>query len=666
MMTPRSTSTLLSLAVAFAGLFALPAIADDDGLAIARSEFTGAFAAAEAGSFNGEDSDRLRAYAIYPYLTAARLKARLAQVQALAKPEDDRGADDAMAAFITAQGGTLAANDLRRAWLTSLAARKRWDRYLAALPAPLASSDTTFRCLQFAARIALNQTAGLAPLVIQQWQVADKSLPACDAAFTWAREQNLLTPALIEARARLVAGNGYGALAKTIAAPLPAETSAPIKQWAALIDQPQRELDALIADPSRPVETVALQDGWQRLARKDPDAAAARYAALRAARALDDTTASPFARALALGMAWSRKPETLGYFAQVLPADNDSLSAEWWARAALWAGDWQQAAKAISAMSESQRNEQRWRYWAARAAAAGGDQAANDLLASLAQEDGWYPALAAAQSGIAYAPHPQTLTADPAIVAKLDSQAGFIRARELFMVSLRNQAAAEFWAAFEPLDEAARFQAIHLAMGWGWYEQGVAAASRMKLFTDYALLYPRPYESPVKTGAALSGLPDNLIYGVLRQESLYRADAVSSANAYGLLQMLPETATRTARKWQRPLPTRATLFDPEVNVPLGAAHLRDLVDRFVGQLPVAIAGYNAGPNAAARWLPATPMSADVWIENIPYNETRTYVQRVLWHSMVFGWRQQGKPQPLSTWLKPVALAPVPAGLEEIP
>ena len=662
MMTLRSNPSLASLALAFAGLFALSAIADDDSLAIARSEFSGAFVAAEAGSFNGEDSDRLRAYPLYPYLTAARLKARLAQ----AKPEDDRGADDAVAAFITAQGGTLAANDLRRAWLTSLAARKRWDRYLAALPAPLATSDTTFRCLQFAARIALNQTAGLAPAVIQQWQVADKSLPACDAAFTWARDQNLLTPALIEARARLVVSNGYGALAKTIAAPLTAEASAPIKQWAALIDQPQRELDALIADPSRAVELAALQDGWQRLARKDPDAAAARFAALRGARALDDTAASPFARSLALGMAWSRKPETLGYFAQVLPADNDSLSAEWWARAALWAGDWQQAAKAISAMSESQRNEQRWRYWAARAAAAGGDQAANDLLTSLAQEDGWYPALAAAQSGIAYAPHPQPLAADPAIVAKLDSQAGFVRARELFLSSLRNQAAAEFWAAFEPLDEAARFQAIHLAMGWGWYEQGVAAASRMKLFTDYALLYPRPYESPVKTGAALSGLPDNLIYGVLRQESLYRADAVSSANAYGLLQMLPETATRTARKWQRPLPTRATLFDPEVNVPLGAAHLRDLVDRFVGQLPVAIAGYNAGPNAAARWLPATPMSADIWIENIPYNETRTYVQRVLWHSMVFGWRQQGKPQALSNWLKPVALAPVPAGLEEIP
>lgn len=662
MMTHRSSRSVVSLALLLSGFLARPAWAADDPLAAARSEFMGAYAAAEAGSIDAADSDRLRAYPLYAYLGAARLKAQLART----RPDDDGGIDDAVAAFITAQGGTLVANDLRRAWLGSLATRKRWDRYLASLPATLAANDSVLRCQQFAARIALNQTAGLGPAVVQQWQVTDKSLPACDAAFTWAREQKLLTPTLIEARARLVVRNGYAALAKVIAAPLPSELGAPINQWAALIEQPQRAIDALIADPSRTVETEALQDGWLRLARADPDAAAARYAGLRQSRVLDDAAASPFARSLALGMAWSRKPDTLSYFAQVLPADLDSLSTEWWARSALWAGDWPQAAKAIAAMSDTQRSEQRWRYWAARAAAAGGDPAAGDLLTTLALEDGWYPALAAAQTGSSYVPHPQTLTRDAAVIGKIESQAGFIRARELFRVALRNQATAEFWAAFEPLDEAARFQAVHMTMGWGWYEQGVATATRMKLFTEYALLYPRPYDAPVKAGVALSGLTDNLIYGVLRQESLYRADAVSSANAYGLLQMLPETATRTARKWQRPLPSRAMLFDPEVNVPLGAAHLRDLVDRFNGQLPVAIAGYNAGPNAAARWLPAVQMPADVWIENIPYNETRTYVQRVLWHSMVFGWRQQGKPQPLAAWLKPVSLTPVPPGLEDIP
>ena len=136
----------------------------------------------------------------------------------------------------------------------------------------------------------------------------------------------------------------------------------------------------------------------------------------------------------------------------------------------------------------------------------------------------------------------------------------------------------------------------------------------------------------------------------MRQESLFRADAVSSAGARGLLQMLPDTAHRTARAWKRPKPNVEALFDPNVSVVLGAAQLRTLLDRFGGQTVVALAAYNAGPNAAARWMPSQAVEADVWIENIPYNETRTYVQRILWHNLVFNWLKTGEPQKADGWL----------------
>ena len=639
-----------------------PARADDDPLAAGRSEFAAALAAVDAGKVDGVDSDRLRAYPLHPYLLAARLRLRLSRLAAV----DDTGTDDAVAAFLKANGDAPVTRELRRAWLNSLAGRQQWPAFLANLPASLAAGDSVLRCQQMAARIALNQTDGLGPQVIEQWQAADRALPACDAAFDWAKGQQLLTPALIEARARRVARNGYGALAKVIATPLAADVRDRISQWAALIDAPQKAVDALIADPAKPVDDEALLDGWQRYARKDPEAAAARFAALREARQLDTTAASRYARALALGLAWSRKPAALDWFAKTLPADVDVVTAEWWARAALWSGDWPQVTRAIALLPEASRSEQRWRYWSARAAA-GGDETAKAQLATLAGEDGWYPALAAAQAGASYAPHPQPLGIDEARIARLDALPGFIRARELFRVAQRTPASVEFAVAYESLEAAARPQAVFLPMRWGWYEQGVATASRQKIFTDYATLYPRPYDAPVKAGAALSGLPPTLIYGLLRQESLYRADAVSSANAYGLTQMLIETAARTARKWARPVPNRDALFDPATNVPLGAAHLRDLVDRFAGQVPVAIAGYNAGPNAAARWLPERPLPADIWIENIPFNETRNYVQRVLWHSLVFAWlAADGKPQPVEPWLAPIAQPSVVAGDEGLP
>jgi soluble lytic murein transglycosylase len=153
--------------------------------------------------------------------------------------------------------------------------------------------------------------------------------------------------------------------------------------------------------------------------------------------------------------------------------------------------------------------------------------------------------------------------------------------------------------------------------------------------------------------AQLSGLPATLIYGVIRQESLYERDTVSPADARGLTQLTLETARRTARKWMLPAPTATALFEPAVNVVLGAAHLKDMLDRFDGQLLLALAGYNAGPNAVQRWLPAGEMDPDIWLENIPYNETRTYVLRILWHNVVFGWLEDQKPQDTRGWLKAI-------------
>jgi soluble lytic murein transglycosylase len=116
------------------------------------------------------------------------------------------------------------------------------------------------------------------------------------------------------------------------------------------------------------------------------------------------------------------------------------------------------------------------------------------------------------------------------------------------------------------------------------------------------------------------------------------------------MQLLPETARGIATRLQRRPPTRASLMLPEVNVPLGAGALADFIRRMDGQVLVAIAGYNAGPSAARRWLPEKPVDADIWVENIPFNETRAYVQRVMWHSVVFEWLKDGEPEDASSWI----------------
>jgi soluble lytic murein transglycosylase len=610
-------------------------------LAAARAEFKAAYARAGiAEPAPGPDSAALRAYPLYPYLQAGRLQSRL----------DDPAAATEIEAFLREHGEAPVARPLRRAWLMTLALRKDWPAYLASYRADL-DDTTAARCNALAARVALGRLDGLAEDAAGTW-LSPKSLPpACDPAFDWLRSQQLLGPDLTERRARLALAAGEPGLARFLAKSLPGPRASPLLQWAELIERPRASVESLIADPARAVEPDALLDGWRRFARAEPEAAAERYPALVQARALDPAAASQHALAVALPLAWSRHPRSLEFFGKGRPGDFDERAHEWHVRAALWSGDWARAQQALAAMPESLRSQNRWRYWAARAAEQLGDrEAARAGYTAVLPTDNWYAVLSAARLGRPYAPTPVPLPRDEAALERVAAEPGMLRTRELLLCAMPEAAAAEWRAALDALDRDRQVQAVRLASGWGWHLQAIAAAAKLGLFDDYDLLYPRPFDAEVRGSAVRSGLPPSLIYAVIRQESLYRADAASSAGALGLMQLLPSTAQATARRAGLPTPTRAELLQPGINVPLGSAFLRSLLDRADGQLPLAVAGYNAGPAAVARWLPPAPLETDVWVENIPYNETRSYVQRVHWHSLVFEWLADRRAREVSNWL----------------
>ncbi len=649
--TTRCRRLLLTLLLA-AGSVPLLVSADEDPLAAQRDAFRSAYSAATTAATTGApavaDSAELKAYPLYAYLQAARIQWALSRApQAVPADTDTRAA-----ALLKSLGEQPLSRDLRRAWLASLASRRDWNRYLAEYRD---LGDTALRCNQLVARVQLDRTQGLAADITQVWLNGQNTPDGCEPAFAWLRAQGGLPPSLVDQRARLALAAGNAKLARKLVVSLPPELAAPINQWITLIDSPRGEIDLLIAAPARPVEPAALLDGWQRLTRSDPQGAIAEYQPLLVSRQLSaPADIAPFARALALGLAWSRLPQAGSYFAQVPPDGADDLAREWQLRSALWIGDWHTVNALIVALPASLAAQPRWQYWLARSDEQNGDaDTAQKLYAQLAATDGYYAALAAARLGQAYAPHPQAIAPNSGLLTQLAAHPALLRAHELWLLGLKPPAGAEWQYGFEALDPSARTQAVLLALRWGWYDQGVAAASKQGLYYDYAQLYPRPYDAPVHAAAVQAKLSDEFVYAILRQESLYDASAVSPARALGLLQLLPETARATARRWQLPPPTRDTLFDPATNLTIGAAELRDRLDQFDGELPVAIASYNAGPNAAARWLPPAPMDADIWIENIPYNETRTYVQRVLWHRLVFGWRRSGEPQDLKDWLTPV-------------
>jgi soluble lytic murein transglycosylase len=600
---------------------------DPDPADTVRAEFLAAYERARAGLPDTvPDSQRLRDYSIYPYVVAARLGRDLNLPQ-----PDLSDTDDAVAAFLSDHDGQPVSMNLRVAWLRSLGSRELWREFLRHYRADVA--DTGLRCRYLAARIAVDDRQGIAPLILDEW-LSPYQLPLeCEPVFQWLRDAGPLDDDMTEARVRLLLENGQAAFARVIARRLPEARARPLLAWANLIERPLSTIESYIEGVAGDLGDAMLLDGWSRLARDNPTAADRLHDLLITTEGFDPAGAGPFTRALALGLAWDRRPEALEYFARVPASWMDDYTLAWQARAALWAGDMDLARRSIAAMSVEQRSSAQWRYWAARVSEDRDER--ERLYRSILPNDNYFAAAAAANLRRRAEPHPVRHEIDNATVSRLGSEPAITRAVELWRLGLPVAATREWRHAYSSFDAEERAQSIHLAMTIGWFDLAVATATEHDVFFDYELLYPTPFTEAVESAAREFGLERSLLYAVIRQESLYRVDAVSSAGATGLMQLRPGTARDVARDLGADAPSRVDLLDPTVNVRLGAARLAALLERFDDGIVPALAAYNAGPAAADRWLPPEPLDGDIWLENVPYNETREYVRRVLWHTVVF-------------------------------
>jgi len=596
------------------------------------------------------DSPALQAYVIYDYLVAARFRRDLEL-----KPGADL--DAAIDTFLQAHTGQPVARNLRIDWLTSLANRQRWDWFL---PRAGDVTSASLICDRLQGRLATGDTKALAAEALARWSLPQKQPAECEPVFGWLRQQGLLTPALAESRTRAALTADNPRLAREFSIDVPAEKAAPLLQWAQLLDASKATLNTVATNPSVSVEPIALAAGFDHLARADSASALALLPKLLSRPDMTPAMQVQLQRIAALGAAYGRDPAAVAAFDQLPDSSVDNDVREWRVRAALWAGDYLKALAWIEEMPPALASQPRWVYWRARAVAStSGSEAAAPIYAELAGLRDFYGYLAADRLHRSYVLNAKASLDDKTLQSELAAQPGLIRARALFDCNLDDDAGLEWAVALSGADSAVKLQAAHLAARWGWYAQSITTLAQVGEFDDVRLRYPRPYASAIAEASKLTQLPSDWILAVMRQESLFRDDAVSRAGARGLMQMTSSTAVAVAKRWHLPPPQKDGTFDPPMDVQRGAAHLRDLLDKY-GQLGLTLAAYNAGSIPVARWLPPRAMDADVWIENIPYGETRSYVQRIAEHIVAFAWVRDAEPPRLATLLPPITPAALSA------
>lgn len=609
-----------------------------------RQEFVAAMQRIRLHQSDMPDSPALESYAIHDYLVAARLRRDLAL-------GSDENLDASIDGFLQARLGQPVTRGLRRDWLASLAQRRRWDLFLLRAADVV---DPVLICDRLQGRLTAGDTTGLAAAALLRWILPQKPPAECAEVFAWLRRDGLLTPALAQMRTRaaLIADNPR--LAREFAAEVPLNQRAVLLQWSDLLESPKSALNVLAAHPSLSVEPEALAAGFDKLARTDVAAALDLLPRLLERGELTPAVQAQLRRSAALGAAYAHDPRAISAFEDLSAEAIDTQVQEWRVRAALWFGAYAKSIVWIDQMPASLAAQPRWRYWRARAVSETmGAAAAAPLFDEIAGLRDYYAYLAADRLHRNYNLGMRASPENATTQTSLASEAGMIRAHELFDCDMTDDAGAEWNAVLAGADNALKVQAALLAAHWGWYAQSIATLAQSGEFDDVVLRYPRPYPDAVNDAARLAQLPPDWILAVMRQESLFRKDAVSRADARGVMQMLPATASAIARRWHLSAPARDALFDPSVALPLGAAYLRELLDHYHGQLALTLTAYNAGPMAVARWLPAQSMDADVWIENIPYNETRGYVEHILEHIVAFAAVRGAEPARLETLLPAV-------------
>lgn len=610
------------------------------------------FAAASLALAAGRDADfeRLRrgldGYVLAPYLDYARLRSRLRQIT-----------PDQADAFLKREQGTQLADRFRGEWLAELARREDWPAF-GKFDTGTDAPGPSLRCLRLRAAIATVADDSAAQPVdaddLKQqmralWATGGSLPDACDPAIKHAREQGWLGTDQFRQRLELAMAAGNAGLMAYLARQLPQAQQPDAERLVAAVRNPEAALTAAASWPASASARTAAVQALQRRARQDVDRAIEHWRQLAPVLALSSDQRQAVLRELALFAAVAYRDDAADWFAQVDAGDSDEQLLQWQVRAALAGADWPRVHDMLARLPADSAGDSRWRYWHARALAALGDvDAAAVIYREVAQEAGYHGFLAADRLGLPYALCPQTVTAAPELAQTLHRRVDFQRALELHAVGWLPEATRAWNHVMAGAGPDERLQAARIADDHGWHDRAIWMLSGAQTLGYYSLRFPLAELETVRREAAANDLDPAWVLALIRAESAWRADARSHADARGLMQLLPATGQRMARDLGVAWTGAGSLTDPATNIRLGSRYLARQLERFGGSPWLASAAYNAGPRPVERWLAARAgLPADVFIETIPYSETRDYVPRLMAFSVIYDWRLHGKARPLS-------------------
>lgn len=541
--------------------------------------------------------------------------------------------------FISDNAGTPVSTKLRHRWLKSLARRGRWQLFIDNY---YPNNDRQLQCYFASALIKTKQTDSAYAVLEGLW-LTGKSLPRqCDNAIKHWSKSGALSNELVWQRIHLSMNAGRSRLARYISRYLPKQERFWVKMWSKIRRNPEYLVKAhdYFPDNARPkMLRWMIVDGLSRMARKEPIKAAPLWQKLESIYAFKPLERERILRRLSIALLKDNSDEAQSWISTLKINLVDDKLSSWHVMTAIGDQDWASALDWINRLSPELQQKPKWIYWRARALEAVGelDEARSHYLVNTDSRN-YYGFLAADRIGQVYRLTHRPVRYSTKNMDKIEKIPAILRARELLALRRASDARREWNYAVGRMSHPQMLTAARLASEWQWPDRAILTLAQAKYWDDLELRFPLTHQELVINQSQKHKINPAWAFAVIRQESAFTPDAKSHAGAMGLMQLMPRTARQVARRLRVSLRnTRNALLNITTNVRLGVGYLKRISDRHNGNPVLATAAYNAGSTRVKSWLPevGTSVPADLWVEMVPFKETRNYLKRVLTYTVIY-------------------------------
>jgi soluble lytic murein transglycosylase len=589
---------------------------------------------------------QLKNYPLYPYLAYTEMVQNFDRVSAYS-----------VDSYLKNYSDIPISNRLRSKWLNYLAKKERWKEYIRFY---IPTSQAKKQCHYLQALINTGKSRKALKQVTSVWLSGDSRPDACDPVFKAWRNAGHMTESLVWQRIEMAINKRHSKLARYLSKFLPKKQKLTVDLWRKVMRDPgiilsQRKFKK---DDERTQKILAY--GIARLASKDAIKALSAWDSIQPSYPFTEQQKNHISRQIGLKLARQNHPTALKFLSSMPTQAKNLKVQETGIRVALKSNNWEAVLDWVNKLPKTEQENENWQYWKARALIHGKKPGkADKILTQLAKSRSYYGFLAADKLGVNYHLANIPFNVSQSALDSLWKIPALSRAHEFHALNRLTEARREWREATKDFDEYNLKVAARLARNWGWHDRAIFTLSRAKYWDDLSTRFPLAHKNFVTEGAHKQDIEPAWVYAVVRQESAFIADAYSSAGAMGLMQLMPRTAKQVARQQKHRLKNTAELLNAQTNIKLGTAYLRSVMNKLDNHTVLATAAYNAGPHRVKQWLPeGTSIPADIWVETIPFNETRKYLRRVLSYTVIYEQRLGFPQTTLRERMRPIRMLDV--------